>query len=303
MSKMSGTTGTSDQKRKRRSLGIGIASVFVCVGVFSVCAVLGRAWRESSDSSVTEPLSTLPPAASLVIPSATLPLAMPSDEPTPSSSPSPTVPGEYWGQLPDGFIYLIREVPDLSVFLMYASSENFTGGIVPGYFDPLAAVATQETADALNRAMETLKPLGLGLKIYDAYRPQTAVKAFLAWRTAPEDDIVKQMFYPNFTREELFTKGYIASNSPHSKGSTLDLTLVSLDTGLELPMGGRVDLLDSISHHGAAGLTEEETNNRKLLKQTLEAAGFSAYSKEWWHYTLRKEPFSQTFDFSMTGQP
>lgn len=134
-----------------------------------------------------------------------------------------------------------------------------------------------------------------GLLLWDGYRPQCAVDCFLHWVSLPENDLMKKRYYPNIKRAEMVAKGYVASQSSHSRGGAVDLTIFSLDTGLLVPMGGDFDLMDVLSHHGASGLTETETNNRKRLRHIMESSGFEAYCNEWWHYVLIDEPYPDTY--------
>jgi D-alanyl-D-alanine dipeptidase len=154
---------------------------------------------------------------------------------------------------------------------------------------------------ALERAREEAASLGFGLLLWDGYRPQRAVDCFLRWSEQPEDGRTKLRHYPNIDRAAMFEKGYVAAKSGHSRGSTVDLTLYHLATGELAPMGGDHDLMDSISHHGAKGITPAEARNRQYLCSIMEACGFNRYDCEWWHYTLKGEPYPETyFDFPIT---
>jgi D-alanyl-D-alanine dipeptidase len=198
--------------------------------------------------------------------------------------------------LPDGFVYVADAVPEVRVALKYAGDDNFTGAPVDGYASETAAILTREAAAALSGAAASLGEQGLGLLIYDAYRPQRAVDCFIRW-TENDDTSRKADYYPDLDKSEL-PGVYIGRKSGHSRGSTVDLTLVTLDDGEPLDMGGDFDFLDPVSAHGAPGLTEEQADNRAKLKNAMEACGFRAYNVEWWHYTLANEPFPHTyFDF------
>ena len=151
---------------------------------------------------------------------------------------------------------------------------------------------------ALESAQEKAATLGFGLLLWDGYRPQRAVDCFLRWSRQSDDGRTKLRYYPNIDRAEMFKKGYVAARSGHSRGSTVDLTFYDLATGELASMGGGYDLMDSISHHGARGITHAEERNRQYLCATMEACGFRAYDFEWWHYTLKDEPYPDTyFDF------
>jgi D-alanyl-D-alanine dipeptidase len=162
-------------------------------------------------------------------------------------------------------------------------------------------VGTRALCTALGRAQRAAASLGLGLLLWDGYRPQRAVDCFLRWSRQPEDGRTKLRHYPNIDRPEMFGLGYVAARSGHSRGSTVDLTLYHLDTGELAPMGGDHDLMDPISHHGAAGIAPVEAGNRQHLCSIMEASGFARYDREWWHYTLHDEPYPDTyFDFPIT---
>lgn len=111
---------------------------------------------------------------------------------------------------------------------------------------------------------------------------------------------MKEEFYPDIDKKNVFKLGYLSQRSGHSRGSTVDLTLADQETGEPIDMGGIHDFLGEISAHDAAGLTEVQTKNRLLLKETMMAAGFKPYNKEWWHYTLNNEPYPKKyFDFDV----
>ena len=194
-----------------------------------------------------------------------------------------------------GFVWLDEAVPGILWDAKYATSDNFTGAPVDGYAQNRLA-GTVELAAALARAAALAEGEGLRLVLWDAYRPQRAVDRFLAWCAAPEDGRTKQKHYPNIAKGDIVPLGYVAARSGHSRGSAVDLTLARMDGGL-LDMGGGFDLMDEISHHGA-NVGAEAARNRLLLRGIMEESGFEAYENEWWHYTLRDEPYPNTyFDF------
>jgi D-alanyl-D-alanine dipeptidase len=196
-----------------------------------------------------------------------------------------------------GFVYVKDVIPDVKYEIRYAGSNNFLGRPVKGYYTA-EAILTKEAATALKKVQDELKTKGYGLKIFDAYRPQHAVNDFIAWAKDLSDTINKRVFYPNVPKSELFKRGYIASRSGHSRGSTVDLTIVNLKTGKELDMGSPYDFFGEISHHDAKGITTMQKQNRELLRKVMEKHGFKSYSVEWWHYTLQVEPYPETyFDF------
>lgn len=195
------------------------------------------------------------------------------------------------------FVFVDEVVPGIRWDAKYATWDNFTGKPVDGYLAN-RVVGTQALCAALDKAQGEAAHLGFGLLLWDGYRPQRAVDRFLQWSHEPEDGRTKQRHYPNIDRAAMFEQGYVAARSGHSRGSTIDLTLYHLATGELAQMGGDHDLMDTISHHGARGITEVEAGNREHLRSVMEACGFSAYDSEWWHYTLKDEPHRDTyFDF------
>ena len=196
-----------------------------------------------------------------------------------------------------GFVFLDEALSGVRWDAKYATWDNFTGTPVDGY-EVNRIVGSHAMADALLEAKTRATALGFGLLLWDAYRPQRAVNRFLEWSAQPEDGRTKQNFYPNIDRAEMFTNGYVAPRSGHSRGSAVDLTLYRLDTGELAPMGGRHDLMDERSHHGAPAVSGVEAQNRQTLCSVMEHSGFRRYDCEWWHYALRDEPYRDTyFDF------
>ncbi|MEV8374553.1 D-Ala-D-Ala dipeptidase VanX [Kribbella sp. NPDC056861] len=199
------------------------------------------------------------------------------------------------------FVFVDELVPGLRWDAKYATWDNFTGKPLDGYLAN-RIVGTRALCAALDSAQEKAATLGLGLLLWDGYRPQRAVDRFASWSRQPEDGRTKQRHYPNIDRTEMFERGYVSARSGHSRGSTVDLTLYHLATGELAAMGGDHDLMDPISHHGAEGITEAEAQNRQHLCAVMEDCGFSRYDREWWHYTLLNEPHPDTyFDFPITG--
>jgi D-alanyl-D-alanine dipeptidase len=197
----------------------------------------------------------------------------------------------------DDFTFVDERVPGMRWDAKYATWDNFTGKPVDGYAVN-RIVGTTALCTALERAREHAASLGFGLLLWDGYRPQRAVDCFLQWAEQPEDGRTKLRHYPNIERAEMFAGGYVAAKSGHSRGSTVDLTLYHLATGELAPMGGDYDLMDPVSHHGAPGITEIEAANRRDLQSIMTACGFDSYAREWWHYTLKDEPYPDTyFDF------
>jgi D-alanyl-D-alanine dipeptidase len=199
--------------------------------------------------------------------------------------------------LPSGFVYLNDLAPTIVLDMRYANSANFIGTPIDGYIKPVA-IATKEATIALNNVQTDLQRFGLSLKIYDAYRPQRAVDHFVRWAKDLTDVCKQTEYYPKVAKEVLFQEGYIASKSGHSRGSTFDLTLVSIDNKgapRELDMGTPFDFFDPKSGSEHADLTVTQRANRLLLKTVMVKQGFKPYPKEWWHFTLKEEPYPDTY--------
>jgi D-alanyl-D-alanine dipeptidase len=200
-----------------------------------------------------------------------------------------------------GFVFVDEVVSGVRWDAKYATWDNFTGKPVDGYVAN-RIVGTTALCAALARARDEAASVGFGLLLWDGYRPQRAVDCFLRWAKQPEDGRTKLRHYPRISRAEMFEMGYVAAKSGHSRGSSVDLTLYHLDTSALAPMGGDHDLMDSISHHGARGITQGEAANRHHLCSIMTACGFRSYAREWWHYTLENEPYPDTyFDFPITS--
>jgi len=195
------------------------------------------------------------------------------------------------------FVFLDEAVPGIRWDAKYATWDNFTGRPVDGY-QINRIVGTAALATAIARARDEAAATGFGLLLWDGYRPQRAVDCFWQWAGDPEDGRTKQRFYPRIERSQMFELGYVARRSGHSRGSTVDLTLFHLETGELAEMGGGHDLMDVASHHDAPGVPSEATAHRNHLRDLMDVAGFDSYAQEWWHYTLRDEPYPATsFDF------
>jgi D-alanyl-D-alanine dipeptidase len=198
---------------------------------------------------------------------------------------------------PDGFVALRSIVPGIRVELRYSGSDNFMGRPVPGY-EADVVYLTREAALALKDVQEELALRGLGLKVFDGYRPQRAVDAFMTWAADPDDTTMKAAYYPTVEKAALIPKGYIAERSGHSRGSTVDVTLVRLGTGAELDMGSPYDYFDPISWPSSTSVTEEQHDRRMELREVMLRHGFGPLEQEWWHFTLRDEPYPESyFDF------
>ncbi len=199
-------------------------------------------------------------------------------------------------QRPAVFVDAASVVPGLVVEMRYFGDNNFVGRPIDGYEQPLCLL-TRQAAAALDEVARDLQPRGLKLKVFDCYRPRRAVAHFLRWAQAIEDLRRKAAFYPDMDKSALFTDGYVASRSGHSRGSTVDLTLVN-EAGGELDMGTPFDFLSPRSSPSDTRVSAQARTNRALLASAMSRRGFRPYAKEWWHFTLRGEPFPSTyFDF------
>ena len=198
--------------------------------------------------------------------------------------------------LEDGFVYLNDTDDSIIVDLKYYSTENFTGQFVEGYLSN-NAILTKESALALSNAQDDFNKLGYSLILYDAYRPQRSVDFFVQWSKNPYDTINKRIYYPNIKKSELFELGYIASKSGHSRGSTVDVSLVEISTNKVLDMGTIFDYFGIESHTFFNDISEKQKSNRLILYEIMSNNGFKNYSKEWWHFTLKNEPYQKYFDF------
>lgn len=199
--------------------------------------------------------------------------------------------------LPDGFVYVQDVIPDVIQEIRYAGDHNFTGRPVDGYEAPFA-IMTKEAAEKLALAADELRQMGYRIKIFDAYRPRRAVRAFVDWSEEAENGLTRDEFYPEFSdRGQLVDQGYIARNSSHCRGSAVDLTITDLD-GNELDMGTCFDYFGKKAWHGASNITKEQEENRNVLLRAMENAGFRPFEQEWWHYKMLGEPYPETaFDF------
>lgn len=198
----------------------------------------------------------------------------------------------------EGFVSVSEHIPDVLLDVRYHSTYNFVGARIDGYDDPVVLL-TRQTADALKMVSDDLLSRGLRLVIFDGYRPQRAVDHFARWAEDLADDRMKPIFYPDVDKRDLFRSGFIARRSGHSRGSTVDLTLLDAATGTLLDMGSPFDFFGEVSHPAhTASITPEQHRNRMLLREAMLHRGFRALSTEWWHFTLENEPFPDTyFDF------
>ncbi|MEO1033213.1 MAG: M15 family metallopeptidase [Bacteroidota bacterium] len=201
--------------------------------------------------------------------------------------------------LPEGFVYVRSEIPDLDVELRYYGTNNFIGDTIDGYKSN-NLILTKAATEKLKLIHGELQEQNLCLKVFDGYRPQRAVNHFVRWARDLTDTINKVQFYPSVKKRNLFKEGYIASQSGHSRGSTIDLTIINGNTGVPLDMGSPFDFFGQQSWVNYEGITEEQKKNRQLLQTVMLKHNFRNYPKEWWHFTLRGEPFPDTyFDFEI----
>ena len=204
------------------------------------------------------------------------------------------------------FVNITDVVPDAILVIRYYSTYNFVGTRVDGYLEPVALL-TRQAADSLRAVSDDLKKQGYRLKIFDAYRPQCAVDHFMRWGADVNDTLMKPYFYPEVPRDKLFELGYIAEKSGHTRGSTVDLTLFDMATEKEVDMGGTFDWFGRKSHPDFGGnpktgkykangqITAEQFHNRMILREAMMRHGFKPYDEEWWHFTLKNEPFPDTY--------
>ncbi|MEX0964190.1 MAG: M15 family metallopeptidase [Pseudohongiellaceae bacterium] len=196
--------------------------------------------------------------------------------------------------LPDSFVEVREIIPAIPIELRYFGANNFVGRVVDGYHAEKVFM-TRQAATALSAVQDELAAFGLSLKIFDAYRPQQAVNHFVRWAEDLNDTKMKQVFYPAVAKEILFDEGYISARSGHSRGSTIDLTLVDLDTGEELDMGTPWDFFDPSSWPSYQELSVQARANRNLLAAVMTKHGFKAIRTEWWHFVLDNEPFPDSY--------
>ena len=200
------------------------------------------------------------------------------------------------------FVVVSQVIPDAILEIRYHSTFNFVGDRIDGYDEP-CALLTREAALALKEASDDLMAQGYRIKIYDAYRPQDAVNHFVRWAKDLGDTRMKAYFYPEVDKSQLFSSGYIAKRSGHSRGSTVDITLFDLSTGKDADMGGTFDYFGDASHYEYKKLTPEQKKNRLILRKAMTAHGFKPISTEWWHFTLIDEPYPDTyFNFPVSSE-
>jgi D-alanyl-D-alanine dipeptidase len=221
--------------------------------------------------------------------------------------------------LPSGFVYVEEVDPTIIQSLRYVTNENFIGEVMPGYKKP-KLILTKEAATALSKVQQEFLAEGYSLVIYDAYRPQKAVDNFVRWGKDIRDVSMKERYYPRVNKEEIFELGYVAEKSSHSRGSTVDLSIIpvknqlktldkiiyserKLSDGFTIPflddgtidMGSSFDLFDLVSHQDSPLVTGEFAKRRNYLREKMKKHGFVEYPQEWWHFTLKAEPYPETY--------
>ncbi len=194
----------------------------------------------------------------------------------------------------NGFVLLSDVVPHIVQEIRYFSTFNFVGERIDGYEEPIALL-TREAARALKAVSNEMMVKGYRLKVFDAYRPVSAVRHFIFWAIEDEDIRMKPYFYPEIDKQDTFELGYIAKQSSHSRGSAVDLTLLDMQSGKEVDMGGPYDYFSEVSHPDYRGITQQQYDNRMLLQRAMVRNGFEPYACEWWHFRLGDEPFPDTY--------
>ena len=197
-------------------------------------------------------------------------------------------------KLPNGFTYLLEIDPTIKKELRYYTSKNFVGTPIDGYMKNKIIISIP-AAKALKKIKTKLLDSGLSLKIFDAYRPQQAVDHFVRWAKIMNDTLKKQLYYPDIKKSELFKLGFIALKSGHTRGSTVDLSIVDIKTNKELDIGSSYDFFGEKSHPFYKKITKTQMKNRMLLRTIMIKNGFIPYDNEWWHFTLKDEPYPTTY--------
>ena len=261
-----------------------ITSILIIILIIA-CTILGVQLhnKNTSDISISNDIATIIPENTTT----NVVIDTPIENTTTSTKSKPEEDSS-------GFVLLSDAVPDAILEIRYYSTYNFVGDRIDGYEEPCALI-TKEAGNALKEVSDELMAKGYRLKIYDAYRPQKAVKHFVLWAKDTDDTRMKNYFYPNLDKSVLFSNGYISEKSGHSRGSTVDLTLFDMKTGKDVDMGGTFDHFGEISHTDYSDITQEQHNNRMILRNAMTNHGFKSISTEWWHFTLKNEPYPNTY--------
>lgn len=275
--------------KKKIWIGLMVAVWVVLLMVILGLLGGGTAWKK------LRPERNSRASKEVVCPADSLPNMMGGDSLQPTSSDSSTGKTSLCSDGSEGFVMLSEVAPEILQEIRYYSSYNFVGTRIEGYEEPVALL-TKEAAAALKAVSDEVNQKGYRLKIYDAYRPMSAVQHFRRWAADLNDTLMKADFYPNLPKSMIFHKGYLSSRSSHARGSTVDLTLVDMATGQDVDMGGTFDLLDPQSNSlRRDGITEQQFQNRMILRNAMVRHGFRPVSSEWWHFTLRNEPYPDTY--------
>ena len=227
--------------------------------------------------------------------------------------------------LPEGFVFLRDRDPGILQDIRYAGQHNFVGRPIDGY-QAGECVLTTPAADRLAKLQSSLAAQGLSLVVWDCYRPVRAVQEFVAWAKTADEKMARE-FYPRLPKSRLFELGYIAAQSAHSRGSTVDVGLaargskwppayspskpqepcfaargIRYDDGT-LDFGTQFDCFDPLAGPAGRKISATVAANRRLLKTVMVKAGFKPYDEEWWHFTLADEPFeTRSFDFPIVSR-
>lgn len=201
------------------------------------------------------------------------------------------------------FVLVAEHIPDAILEIRYYSTYNFIGERIPGYQEPVA-ILTRQAADSLKAVSNDLVKQGYRLKIFDAYRPQCAVDFFMTWAQDPTDTRMKEYFYPELDKTVLVPQDYVCRQSGHTRGSTIDLTIFDMTLEKEVDMGCTYDYFGLASHPDVLPgqevgaykpINEQQYKNRMILREAMLAHGFKPIDTEWWHFTLKDEPFPDTY--------
>ncbi len=290
---------------KKKAIQKAFLILLLMISVLCACTSKQSEPTASSAAATTAPATSADstseaaaaPTTSTDAPASSVPLSATVEEYT---SPSTAVSVDSAQSDPNdiydstGFVSVSEVIPDVILEIRYYSTYNFIGDRINGYEEPVALL-TKEAATALSGAADELREKGYRLKIFDAYRPQVAVEHFVSWASDLSDTRMKPYFYPEVDKSQLFNYGYIAQYSGHSRGCTLDLTLFDMNTGKEVDMGGPFDYFGTLSHPDYTGITDEQYQNRMLLREAMTNNGFRPCGTEWWDFTLINEPYPATY--------
>lgn len=219
-------------------------------------------------------------------------------------------------RMPDDFVNVEKEIGGIKKDIVYFSGDNFVGRKIKGYNEPVCLL-TKSATESLKKVVNILHPMGLTLKLYDCYRPKSAVDDFISWSDEKDNPKIRSIFYPSINKKDILEYGYIAKKSSHSRGSTVDLTIIPIVDDPDwivlkssknkrkntlprelIDFGTRFDFFDEQSNFTYTDISAQAKSNRLLLRLLMENAGFKGLNTEWWHFTLINEPYPDTyFDF------